>query len=107
MGKAVASKRKGGSRKRAAINPISEIERETRDQTLTSPRGSGLQSDFQGLSRAEEADSQSVEELVEEGNILESGAVAGVEKADSEDEREVHTQELPEDDVPEEYLGNK
>jgi len=60
--------------------------------------------DFQGLSRAEQADSESVDELVEEGNVFEAGAVAGVEEADNEDTREVHTHEVPEDDVPEEYL---
>lgn len=60
--------------------------------------------DFEGLSRAEQADSESVDELVEEGNAFEAGAVAGVEEADSSDEREVHTHEVPEDDVPEEYL---
>jgi len=60
--------------------------------------------DFQGLSRAQQADSESVEELVEEGNVVEAGAVAGVEEADDEDTREVHTHEVPEDDVPDEYL---
>jgi len=60
--------------------------------------------DFQGLSRAQQADSESVEELVEEGNIAEAGAVAGVERADDEDTREVHTHEVAEDDVPDEYL---
>ena len=66
---------------------------------------SGRQSgDLQGLSRAEQADSESVDELVEEGNVFEAGAVAGVEEANDADEREVHTHEVPEDDVPEEYL---
>ena len=60
--------------------------------------------DLEGLSRAEQADSESVDELVEEGNVFEAGAVAGVEEADDEDNREVHTHEVPEDDVPEEYL---
>ena len=60
--------------------------------------------DFGGLSRVEQADSESVDELVEEGNVFEAGAIAGVEEADSSDEREVHTHEMPEDDVPEEYL---
>jgi len=63
--------------------------------------------DLQGLSRAEQADSESVDELVEEGNLFEAGAVAGVEEADNADEREVRTHELPEDDVPEEYLDEK
>lgn len=60
--------------------------------------------DLEGLSRAEQADSESVEELVEEGNVFEAGAAAGVERADDQDTREVQTRELPEDDVPDEYL---
>jgi hypothetical protein len=57
-----------------------------------------------GLSQVEQANSESVDELVEEGNIFEAGAVAGVEEADDKDTREVHTHEVPEDDVPGEYL---
>ena len=53
-----------------------------------------------------QADSQSVDELVEEGNVFEAGAVAGVEEADDEETKEVHTHEVPEDDVPNEYLEN-
>lgn len=60
--------------------------------------------DLEGLSRVEQADSESVDELVEEGNIVEAGAVAGVEEADDQDTKEVHTHEVPEDDVPDEYL---
>jgi len=60
--------------------------------------------DLEGLSRAERADSESVDELVEEGNVFEAGAVAGVEAADDEDTKEVRTREVPEDDVPDEYL---
>ena len=66
---------------------------------------SGRQSgDLEGLSRAERADSESVDELVQEGNIVEAGAVAGVEEADDQDTKEVHTHEVSEDDVPGEYL---
>ena len=57
-----------------------------------------------GLSRREEADSESVDELLEEGNSFEAGVVAGVEEAGDSDEKEVHTHEVPEDDVPDEYL---
>ena len=60
--------------------------------------------DLGGLSRTEQADSESVEELVEEGNIAEAGVVAGVEEADDQDAKEVHTRQVPEDDVPDEYL---
>jgi N utilization substance protein A len=69
---------------------------------------SGRQSaDLQGVSRAEQADSESVDELVSEGNLFEAGAVAGVEEADNADEKEVHTHEVPEDDVPKEYLDDE
>ena len=64
----------------------------------------GQAGDLQGLSRVEAADSESVEELLEEGNAFEAGAVSGVEHADDAEEREVHTHETPEDDVPQEYL---
>src|SRR6266571_1653224 len=65
---------------------------------------SGRQSgDLQGLSDLQGADSESVAELLEEGNPFEAAVVSGVEAADS-DEREVRTHEVPEDDVPDEYL---
>lgn len=62
------------------------------------------EADSQGLSNVEQADSESVRELVDEGNTFEAGAVMGIEEAEDADQREVHTRELPEDDVPEEYL---
>jgi hypothetical protein len=68
---------------------------------MSSGRQSG---DLQGLSRAEEADSESVDELLEEGNSFEAEVVTGVESADEADEREIRTHEVPEDDVPDEYL---
>jgi len=72
------------------------------------PSRSGEQSgDLQGLSRLEAADSESVDELLEEGNAFEADVVAGVESADDADEKEVHTHEVPEDDVPEEYLDKE
>ncbi len=71
-------------------------------------RGLGAQSagqsgDLQGLSTAEVADSESVEELVEEGQYFEAGVVAGVEDADAS-QGEVRTRQVREDDVPLEYL---
>jgi hypothetical protein len=58
--------------------------------------------DLQGLPRMQGADSESVAELVEEGNPFEAEVVTGVEAAD--DVREVRTHEVPEDDVPDEYF---
>jgi hypothetical protein len=60
--------------------------------------------DLQGLSRHERADSESVDELLQEGNAFEAGVVEGVEDAEARSERGVHTREVPEDDVPGEYL---
>lgn len=73
-----------------------------------SRRGLGAESggqagDDQGLSRRHLGDSESVEELVEEGQYLEADAVSGVEDAKDPDESEVRTREVPEDDVPSEY----
>lgn len=70
-------------------------------------RSSKHSADLQDLPRLEDADSESVEELLEEGNTFEAGAVLGVEEADSHDEKEVRTREVPEDDVPSEYLDEK
>ena len=68
---------------------------------------SGRQSgDLQGLSGLQGPDSESVAELLEEGNPFEAAVVSGVEAADS-DEREVRTHEVPEDDVPDEYLDKE
>ena len=68
---------------------------------------SGAQSgDLQGLSGVESADSESVDELLEEGNAFEAGVVMGVEDAGDADLEEVQTHQVPEDDVPGEYLDN-
>ena len=68
------------------------------------PPSPGQSGDLQGLSNIEAADSESVDELLEEGNAFEADAVSGVERADDADEKEVRTHEVPEDDVPGEYL---
>jgi hypothetical protein len=59
--------------------------------------------DLQGLSNVESADSESVDELLEEGNAFEAEAVKGVQDAEDADEGEVHTHEVPQNDVPGEY----
>jgi hypothetical protein len=59
--------------------------------------------DFGGVSVVEGADSESPEELLEEGQTFEAGVVSGVENAPDPDQGEVRTHEVPQDDVPEEY----
>lgn len=70
------------------------------------PESAGQSGDLQGLSRLEDVGSESVEELVEEGQAWEASAVSGVEDAEDADgnPREVHVHEVLENDVPEEYL---
>src|SRR5215475_1877305 len=93
--KKTASKRRNKRKKPPAVNTAREVRQEFRGKGLTS---AGIESaaDFEGLSRAEQADSESVEELLAEGNVFEAGAVAGVEEAQDADEKEVHTHEVPE-----------
>ena len=79
-----------------------------RDRSTSSPETSGLESgDLQGLSNTEDVDSESVDELLEEGNAFEAGVVSGVEDSAGREGKEVRTREVPEDDVPEEYLDEK
>jgi hypothetical protein len=79
------------------------------DATLSIPSPGPAKSKFGdsiGVSDEERADSESVSELLDEGNTFEAGVVSGVQRADDADESEVRTREFPEDDVPEEYLDN-
>jgi hypothetical protein len=82
------------------------------DTVAFAPEGLGAREgeqsgDLQGLSNVQGADSESVDELLEEGNAFEADVVKGVEDAGDADEGEVHTHEVPQDDVPGEYLDKK
>ena len=95
-------KKSGGKRKKVRGKP------ELVDTVAFEPRGlgsgiAGQAGDLQGVSGAERAASESVEELLEEGNAFEASVVKGVEDAENADEAEVETHEVPEDDVPDEY----
>ena len=70
-------------------------------------RAGGQSGDLQGLSNVQGADSESVDELLEEGNAFEADAVKGVEDAGEADEEEARTHQVPQDDVPGEYLHRK
>jgi hypothetical protein len=66
----------------------------------------GQSGDTQGLSDSAESDSESVEELIEEGQSFEAEAISGVENTPDADVAEVHTKQVPEDDVPSEYIDS-
>src|ERR1700730_3267886 len=97
-----------GEKTKIGINRKSRSERRQPGSSSLPPEPSGLQSgDLQGLSNVESVDSESVDELLEEGNSFEAGIVAGVEDSRERDGKEVRTREVPEDDVPGEYLDEE
>ena len=94
---------KKATRRRAdVINPVTPSGR----RGLGAASG-GQSGDTQGLSRRSYDDSESVEELMEEGQYMEAEAVSGVENAPDADQGEVRTRQFPEDDVPEEYIDEE
>jgi len=112
--KKLAAKKKPAAKKKASAKKKPATRKATRRAEVINPvtpsgrRGLGAESggqsgDTQGLSRRSYDDSESVEELLEEGQYAEAEAVSGVENAPDADESEVHTREVLEDDVPEEY----
>jgi hypothetical protein len=108
--KKAAPLRKAGPKKKKALkkNRV-RGKRERVDTVVFEPKGLGARSggqsgDLQGLSNRAGADSESVDELLEEGNAFEAEVVKGIEDVPDADEGEIRTHEVPEDDVPEEYL---
>jgi hypothetical protein len=93
------SRQASGRRRSFADEPYRSQESQT--------ESAGQSGDLQGLSNVEGADSESIDELVEEGNAFEADVVAGVERAGNEEGKEVRTHEVPEDDVPTEYLDEQ
>lgn len=78
-----------------------------RKQDEQGTNSAGQSGDTQQIASRASADSESVKQLLEEGNSLEAAAVEGVENAEDPDVSEVITRQVPEDDVPEEYLDEK
>lgn len=71
------------------------------------PESAGQSGDLMGLSRSEIEGPESVEELIEEGQSFEAGIISGVEDAPDADQGGVRTRQVPEDDVPQEYLDDE
>jgi hypothetical protein len=77
-----------------------------RNSAESDANNSGQSGDNQQISDRADSNAESVEELLEEGNSFEAEAVQGVEDAEDPDVSEVVTREVPEDDVPGEYLDD-
>jgi hypothetical protein len=100
-----AVSRKSNSTRRGPVRRRSQTAEADPFSMREAATGSAGQSgELQGLSDVEAADSESADELLEEGNAFEAGIVTGVEDAERATPSEVHTHEVLEDDVPEEYL---
>jgi hypothetical protein len=101
--KKVAAKNKKALKKTRAHGKSENVATVTFEPKGLGPRSGGQSGDLQKLSNLAGADSESVDELLEEGNAFEAGIVKGVQDADDADEGEVRTHEVPEDDVPGAY----
>ena len=85
-----------GGKTVAAGNKQNRRKSQRRDVVTFSPKESGSRSgeqsgDLQGLSNVEAADSESVQELLEEGNAFEAEVVKGVEDAGDRGGHDVRT----------------
>ena len=80
--------------------PVVEV---THDAKRPGPGSAGQSGDTEGLSDVEDVTSESVLELIEEGQAFEAGIVNGIENAPDADQGPVRTREVLEDDVPSEY----
>jgi hypothetical protein len=100
--KNAAAKKKATPSKKRVRGKSERVDTVTFEPKGLGARSGGQSGDLQGLSNAQGANSESVDELLEEGNAFEAEVVKGVE--DVQDEKEVRTHEVPEDDVPDEYL---
>jgi len=106
--KKAAAKRKPAARRRPVretqavmgSQSVETMQLKRRARAAATGAGGG---DFGGVSVVESADSESADELLEEGQTFEAGIVSGVENAPDPDQGEVRTHEVSQDDVPEEY----
>ena len=96
--------RKSAPRKITAPSKPQGLDASGIERGLVRARAGVLSGDLQGLSRKAGANSESVDELVQEGNAYEAGILQGVEEADNADEDEVISHEVLADDIPKEYL---
>ena len=108
VAKKVPPKKAAKRKKPVVLKKKRREESHSVDTAADAPSGMGARSGgqsggLQGLSNIPGADSESVDELIEEGNAFEAEAVKGVEDALDPDQGEVRTHEVPEDDVPKEY----
>src|ERR1700733_9455747 len=95
----------GRATRGAQVDDEGNANRNVLQDNYYEPRGTGSESggqsgDDEGLSIEEDADSESVDELAEEGQDYEAGIVAGVERAGTNLEQEVPVDDRADGGVP-------
>jgi len=83
------------------VNPVTPVRKQPPPETGAA--AAGQSGDLQGLSGTEEADNESVRELIEEGQFYEASVVDGVENAPPADAGPLRIRKRPEDDLRPEY----
>ena len=99
MARKMAGKKRVAQEPPDQPTPVKRIDRE--------PDPIEQSGDLQGLSEDPDADSESVRELVEEGQFFEAEVINGVENAPPADAGPVKTHERKVDDVPPEYTDDR
>ena len=87
--------------KSTPIEPVTPARNRKRPETGSA--AAGQSGDLQGLPDREDVESESVSELVEEGQYYEASMVDAVENAPLPDEGPVRAHQRPEDDLAPEY----
>lgn len=99
-----APRKKAAQKKRRSRGKSQSVATITFEPKEMGANSGGQSGDLQGLSNSAGADSESVDELLEEGNAFEAEVVEGVQNVPDADQGEIRTHEVQEDDVPDEYL---
>ncbi len=77
------------------------------DESAEGPDSGGMSGDVEGLDDEPEASSESVEELVEDGQYFEAEVIDGIENAPDADVSEVHVHERPETPMDREDISDE
>jgi hypothetical protein len=84
----------------STLDPKGRLIVETEEEALPGVHKGDMSGDLQGLSTLELDDSESVSELIEEGQDLEAELIEGVEDAPDADEGDVRVHKAPQKGVP-------
>jgi hypothetical protein len=102
VAKARTAPRRGSSDSDTDLRGNQDVETVSLKPRARVARAGAGTGDLQGISSVEDVDSESEDELLEEGQAFEAGIIKGVERGGDE-VSEVVTHEVLEDDVPLEY----